>query len=190
MIRATLPGEPGGPISPQRATLEDASSQDPEPAGRPRRAASAWFFAAAAVLVLIADQVTKVAAENALAAHGASIPVIGRVVSLSRAHNTGAVFGLLPGSVGSLTIISLILCLAIVAFATHALGRSRLMTVALALTLGGAAGNLADRVWLGYVRDFLGIGFWPAFNLADAAITVGVLLVLAHLLAGGRREPA
>jgi signal peptidase II len=145
------------------------------------RAALGWLFAGVAALVLVADQVTKLAAEHALAARG-SIPVLGRVVQLERAHNTGAVFGLLPGSVGYLAIVSLVVCLAIVAFATRALGQSRLMTVALALTLGGAAGNLIDRAWLGYVRDFVGIWIWPAFNVADAAITAGVALVMLRLL--------
>jgi len=155
------------------------------------RSAAGWLFAGTAAVVLVADQITKAAAENALAAHGGAIPVIGRVVALSRAHNTGAVFGLLPGTVAYLAIISVVVCLAILAFATRALGRSRFMTAALALALGGAAGNLVDRVWLGYVRDFLAISIWPAFNVADAAITVGVAMVAGRLLvAQDRRDEA
>jgi signal peptidase II len=151
-----------------------------------RLAPGRGFFGGAA-LVLVADQATKWAAERVLAVRDEPIRVWGQVVRLARAHNTGAVFGLLPGSVGYLAIVSLIVCLAIAAFATRALGQSRLLTASLALALGGAAGNLADRIGLGYVRDFLEIGFWPAFNVADAAITVGVVLLIAHLLfAGGK----
>jgi len=156
-----------------------------------KRAAAGWLFVAIAALTFAADQLVKVAIEDALAQR-AIIPLLGRAVRLSRAHNTGAVFGLFPGSVGYLAIISLVVCLVVAAFATRAFGRSRLMTVALALTLGGALGNLVDRAALGYVRDFLAIGFWPAFNVADAAITVGVVLVMAHLLftEGKRARPA
>lgn len=156
-----------------------------------KRVAVGWLFVATAALTLAADQVTKVAIEGALAER-ATIRLIGQVVRLSRARNTGAVFGLFPGSVGHLAVISVVICLVIAAFAMRAFGRSRLMTVALALTLGGALGNLVDRAWLGYVRDFLAIGFWPAFNVADAAITVGVALVIVQFIVEGgkRKQPA
>jgi len=89
--------------------------------------------------------------------------------------NTGAAFGILQGSTLFLIIVSCVAVLAITAYL-------RYYPFALALILGGTIGNLIDRVFLGHVIDFIDVGFWPVFNIADSANTVGVILLVWQLL--------
>ncbi len=102
-------------------------------------------------------------------------------------QNTGAAFGLFQGQSFPLTIIALIGIVAILLFVFLFSRRfpfldNRLGKPALALVLGGTVGNLVDRLNLGYVTDFIDIGIWPAFNIADSAITVGIILFAYSLL--------
>ncbi len=92
-------------------------------------------------------------------------------------RNTGAAFGIFRGNATSLAWLSLIIIILIL-FLYSQLPDSRLVRIAVALMLGGVVGNLIDRVFLGYVTDFISIWIWPSFNLADSATTIGVLLLL------------
>src|SRR5437588_3610372 len=150
-------------------------------------------IAACAVAVFVADRVTKSwVAEN--------IPlnqprqVVGDYVRIVHAENTGAAFGLLPERTTLLSILSVVAVLAIVYYYRQIASTSWLVTATLGMQLGGAAGNLVDRVRQGYVIDFVDVGvgdlrFW-AFNVADSSIVVGIALVTFALWREERRAQA
>ena len=136
------------------------------------------------MLVVVADQWSKVWIRSY--PEGQQIFKFG-LFSIVHVHNTGAAFGLFQGYSFALTIIALIgiVIILILAFAFSSrlpflsgwLGK-----LSLGLILGGTMGNLIDRLRLGYVTDFIDVGFWPAFNVADSAVTVGVIIFAYALL--------
>ncbi len=147
------------------------------------------------LLVIVLDQVTKALVRNALALHE-SIDVIPHLVSLTRVHNTGAAFGML-NSVDfafKAVVMSMVAVAALGGVAWYAFSvplSDRLARVGIAGVAGGAIGNLIDRATAGYVLDFVdaywdGWHFW-AFNVADAAITLGVCCMILDILGLGRR---
>lgn len=149
-----------------------------------------WFWPGT-VGILISDQALKLWAEQTLKL-GASVTVIPGFFSLTRVHNTGVAFGMAQGN----NLVTGLLAAGILVFAGW-LARSwdwerRFVQMVAAMVAGGAVGNLIDRVRLGYVLDFFDFhlwGFsWPAFNLADAGISVGVALLVLSWLAGKSPE--
>ena len=140
--------------------------------------------------ILILDQVTKAL----ILAHlplGGSIPVIRGFFDLTHVHNPGGAFGFLAGmsaEVRSLLFVAVSLVAAglILYFYWQTPHGQRFLSVGLALIFGGAVGNLVDRMRFGIVVDFLdvyaGTLHWPAFNVADSAITVGVCIFAYHIL--------
>ena len=145
--------------------------------------------------LVIADQVTKALVRNATELHD-SIEVIPGLLSLTRVHNTGAAFGMLNGMEfpGKTIVLTMVAGLALVGVGWYAVSvpvTDRLARLGVACILGGAIGNLIDRATAGYVLDYLdfswrGWHFW-AFNVADAAISIGVVLMLFDLIGLGRR---
>ncbi|GAA4891474.1 signal peptidase II [Actinomycetospora straminea] len=138
----------------------------------------------AAIVVL--DLVTKVLMVSWLA-DGERVPLVGDLVSFTLVRNPGAAFSLATGLTWVLTLVALAVVVGIVRFARRL--RSRGWALALGLVLGGALGNLVDRFFRGpgplqgHVVDFVSVGWFPVFNVADSAITVGgVTLVLLALL--------
>lgn len=128
-----------------------------------------------ALLTVAVDQLTKWLVRSSLSP-AQSLPILPGILHLTYVHNTGAAFSLFQGQAKTLTIVSV----AVAAWLITELRRPRLhqhagMTPwALALILGGAVGNLIDRIRFGHVIDFLDVRVWPVFNLADSAITIGV----------------
>jgi signal peptidase II len=127
------------------------------------------------------------------------VPLIDGFLSLSHVHNRGAAFGVLseaglPYQPVLLSVLSVVALLAIAYYFVRLPPAARLPRVALALVLGGALGNLVDRVRLGYVVDFVHVYWrqhaWPDFNVADSAITVGVVLLILDILREPRAERA
>jgi len=142
-------------------------------------------FPLTALLVVAADQVSKIWIRANLA-RGESLPETG-LFRLTHVHNTGASFGLFQDQSLPLTIVALIgivviLLVVLLVYRRYPFFDSRLGNPALGLVLGGTVGNLVDRLRFGYVTDFIDIGIWPAFNIADSAITVGVILFAYSLL--------
>ena len=140
--------------------------------------------------VVALDQVTKVMIAGRLAL-GERIPVIPDLLDLTHVHNTGMAFGLLssadiPFKSVVVTLLSLLAMAAVGYYALSSPASERLTRVGLMLILGGAAGNIIDRLRLGYVVDFIDVYYrgshWPAFNVADSAICVGVGLLLLDSL--------
>ncbi|MFL5874031.1 MAG: signal peptidase II [Solirubrobacterales bacterium] len=134
-----------------------------------------WILAGVlCVLVLAADQVAKAVIEDRLVP-GEYIGVLGPL-ELTLSHNRGVAFGLAGGAgIGLVLVTVAALGLVVYLFARDP-GRSG-MWVASGLVAGGALGNLADRAFAGEVTDFIAVGSWPPFNLADVAITCGVVLL-------------
>jgi signal peptidase II len=154
----------------------------------------------AALVVLAADQVTKLWISSSMQV-GETSSVIDSYVRFRYTQNTGAAFGIFADSTGILSIISLLVIVGIVVAFVRLGNPTWLSVLAAGLVLGGALGNLADRVRLGYVVDFIEVfkpqlNFnnvvytFPVFNVADSAITVGVILILIVLLFGKTGEPA
>lgn len=145
-----------------------------------------WVTLATAAVVVALDQLTKAWALSALAHR--SIHVIGPL-SLTLRRNTGSAFSLFTGSSPVLAVVAGVLGAGIVIVATRV--RSRILGVALGLVLGGALGNLADRIFRsasGGVVDFIDFRFWPTFNVADSAIVVGVGAIVVIMVVGGRGD--
>ena len=146
-----------------------------------------WLWISAVVLVL--DQVTKVWAVDALLGK-APIVVVPGFFDFSLVYNTGAAFGLLADAHGWQNTFFIVVAVAVSAFILWSLARSKpgeaQSAVALALIFGGAIGNVIDRVRQGYVVDFVhwfyGNWHWPTFNIADAAISVGAVLLVLDIL--------
>ena len=148
---------------------------------------------AVAVFVFALDRVTKLVVEATLPA-GGSVDVVGQWVRISHVTNTGAAFGLLPERTTLLSILSVGAVLAIVFYYRRLAADSRLIAATLGMQLGGAFGNLIDRIGQGYVVDFVDVGipggvrFW-AFNVADSSIVVGIIAVTVLLWWQERQQP-
>ena len=129
-----------------------------------------------ALAVFVVDQVLKSVVEASMLA-GESIPVIPGFLSITYIRNDGGAFGILGGS-QLLLLVGSVVAVGVVLWMLFAGQRSRLATLACGLILGGAAGNLLDRLTTGEVTDYVHFSFWYVFNAADAAITVGVALLI------------
>ena len=129
-----------------------------------------------ALAVFVLDQGLKAVVQGAMSP-GESIPVIPGFLSITYIRNAGGAFGLLGGS-QVLLLIGSAVAVGVVLWMIIAGQRSRLATLACGLILGGAAGNLLDRLTTGEVTDYVHFSFWYVFNAADAAITIGVATLL------------
>jgi len=137
------------------------------------------LFFLTALLIVAADQLSKIWIRANLAIEQSLFEV--GFFRLTHVHNTGAAFGLFRGQSFPLTIVALVGIGVILFYALLVYRHSPYLDnmpsrVALGLVLGGTVGNLIDRLRFGYVTDFIDFGFWPAFNIADSAITVGVII--------------
>lgn len=133
-----------------------------------------WIHAIS-VLILLADRLTKVLAQEFLSA-GQTIPVVPHIFHLTLVENPGIAFGLFGQGKFFLTAL-IVLCLVVLMVLSLRMRKSPfLQRLSLAFILGGASGNLIDRLAYGHVIDFLDFRVWPVFNVADSFITVGVFL--------------
>lgn len=145
--------------------------------GRPH-----WVvFLGLAAVVAVLDQVTKAWLTSFLPA-GRSVDVLGDLIRLVHARNAGGLFGFFQGQALPFGLISTVVVVLIVLYHARS-GANRYLSITLGLLLGGALGNLIDRIRLGYVVDFVDAGIgdlrWYTFNVADAAISFAILLLLA-----------
>ncbi len=143
------------------------------------------MFLGLAALVVVLDQLTKRLAEDKLRGQR-SVPVLDDIVRLTYVENRGAAFGLLQDQTTFFVFVG-ILVIGVIAASYRYLPRSGFrLHLALGLQLGGAIGNLIDRIRQGYVVDFVDFGYrsnwWPVFNIADSAIVVGVALLALNAL--------
>ena len=149
-----------------------------------------WLSAA----IVVFDQLTKAVIRSKLALHD-SVNVLPGMLDITHVRNTGAAFGMLNEmqfkyKAAVMVLIAIVALVAVGMYAMTLPREQRIARFGLALILGGAVGNLIDRALTGYVVDFVdvywrGIHFW-AFNVADSAITVGVVLMLLDVMGVGR----
>ena len=136
------------------------------------------------VCVIVADRLTKSMFSSILQL-GESLPVIKKVFHFTLVHNTGIAFGLFKdnGFVFLIIPIIAVVLLGYNLYYYHKVGElDRLYVLGFSLILGGAIGNLIDRIMLGHVIDFIDLRVWPVFNVADSAITVGACMILLKCL--------
>jgi len=145
-----------------------------------RRQALLWFIAA---VVLAADQISKAIVVRTLPVGipWNPIPLLQPFVNLTHVMNRGAAFGMLPNLSFFFTAVAIAVSLAILYFARRIPEHQWWLSLSLGLQLGGALGNLTDRLHYGYVIDFIEVRHFPVFNLADSAIVVGVIILAIHL---------
>ncbi len=135
-------------------------------------------------LVVIVDQITKAIILNRLGPDGDlnQVKIIPGFLRLIFVENTGAAFGLFQGKSPVLTVLALVVIGFLLVYFRRSIASSMWLTVALGLQLGGALGNVIDRFRHGFVVDFINVPKWPTFNVADSAITVGVIMLGFFLL--------
>ena len=126
------------------------------------------------IIILCLDQSTKFIVNKNFKPHE-SITVIKGIFHLTLVHNRGAAFGMLKGQTFLFVLTSIFAVILIYSGLKNT--RGNLYSISLVLILAGAVGNLIDRVFFGYVIDFLDFRIWPVFNVADSAITVGAILL-------------
>lgn len=157
-----------------------ALSASPRPAPPWRGLA---ILLASAVTVFVLDHLTKWLVVRDIA-YGEQVPASGPV-TLHHIHNTGAAFGLFPGFQAAFLVVAMVVSVYILVVG-HRAGNGALTQITLGAVLGGAAANAVDRFRQGYVVDFVDLHRWPVFNVADAAIVVGILVTALTL----SRRPA
>lgn len=156
-------------------TRLDTSHPDAPSTGFNLRRDAAFFLIAASVLAL--DQLTKFLI-RAWLDRGEAWPDHDWILNIVNVSNSGAAFGILQGQTIFLIVTSLVGVAAIVLYYMFPPLEHGLLRAALALQLGGAAGNMIDRARTGEVTDFVNFEFWPAFNVADASISIGVATII------------
>ena len=133
-----------------------------------------------AIIILLSDQLTKFLIRKNFQLNQ-SIALITNFLHLTYVTNTGSAFGLFKNNNIIFIIISLIVIIAILASIKRIKENQKLLKFCAGLLLGGTVGNLIDRLFYGYVTDFIDFRVWPFFNVADSAITVGIILLIILL---------
>lgn len=151
----------------------------------------AVLFFLTGLLIVAADQLSKLWIRTNLPAGGTLFRI--GFFQITNVYNTGAAFGLFRDKTFILTMIALVAVVVLLAYGLMIHRRfpffdGLLSRISLGLVLGGTAGNLIDRIRLGYVTDFIDFTYWPAFNVADSAITIGVILFAYSLLRPARAK--
>jgi signal peptidase II len=151
-----------------------------------------WLFLGAVTVgVIVIDQATKALVSSSLQIDQPWAPIesLSHLFTITYTTNTGAVFGIFPDAGVVLLIIAVVVVGLIIYYYRRLSGQgSWIIRLALGLQLGGAIGNLIDRVRLGHVVDFLNLKFWPVFNVADSCIVIGVAILAGVMLLEDRKE--
>jgi signal peptidase II len=150
-------------------------------------AAGTWQWAGlvlVAVAAVLADQVTKHIVTSTLTLDDA-VHVVGPL-SIHHVQNSGIAFGLFSSATAVVTLVTSVAVIWMIWFFARSGGRHPVLPAALGLLIGGSLSNLVDRVRLGHVTDFIDFRYWPAFNLADSFICIGVVVLLVALFAADR----
>jgi signal peptidase II len=144
-----------------------------------------WIgLALVAVAAVLADQVTKHLVASELALDG-EVKILGPF-SIHHVQNSGIAFGLFARATPIVIVLTAIAVAWMLVFFARAGARHPVLPVAAGLLVGGSVSNLLDRIRLGHVTDFLDLRYWPAFNLADSCIVIGVALLLASMVLADR----
>jgi len=171
-----------------RHSQDDSASKGKDAGVRTPPGPYAWLWLLVSAAVIWADMATKAWASEVLELYRPN--EIFSWLNMTLAHNYGAAFSFLSDAGGwqrwFFTVLASVVSLVLIIWVLRLPRREWLTALALALVIGGALGNLADRVQLGYVVDFIDVHYrgwhWPAFNVADSAISCGVVLLLIDAL--------
>ena len=134
-----------------------------------------------ASLLFVLDRATKIVAVSNMS-YGQSIKILPNIFHFTFILNNGTAFGLFKGANAMLAIFSVLVIALIIFYVLKNKALAFINSLALGLILGGALGNLFDRVRFGYVIDFLDFRIWPVFNIADSAITIGTVILAWKIL--------
>jgi len=144
-----------------------------------------WKLLLVSLGIVVLDQATKIFTKNYMIL-GHSKKLLGNFIRYTYIENTGMAFGIHIGSRLFFTIFSILASLVILIYLFKARNDRPMIRIALALILGGALGNLIDRIFSGAVVDFIDVGFgslrWYVFNVADAAVSIGMILLITVIL--------
>jgi signal peptidase II len=164
---------------------QEKRSVSPDQAAASRRTAGRILFVVVALAVFALDRLTK-SLVMANVPYGTEVQLIGRLVGITNVHNSGAAFGFAPAGATFFLIASAAVSIGLAVYVAQHPGDVRTDAV-LGLIMGGTLGNGYDRVVYGTVTDFVNFHFWPVFNVADSAISIGVVALLAGYVL---RKPA
>ena len=128
-------------------------------------------------MVFALDRLTK-SLVTANVPYGTEVPFVDHVVGIANVHNSGAAFGLAPAFAGFFLVAAVVVAIGLAIYVARNPGNLRADAV-LGLIMGGTLGNGFDRIMFGTVTDFINVHFWPVFNVADSAISIGVVALLA-----------
>ena len=134
-----------------------------------------------ASILFILDRVTKIVAVSNMS-YGQSIKILPNIFHFTFVLNNGTAFGLFKGANSALAVLSVLVITLIIFYVLK--NKAVANSLALGLILGGAIGNLFDRMRFGYVIDFIDLHLWPVFNVADSCITVGAVLLFVMIIRG------
>jgi|SRR3989338_3828500 len=130
--------------------------------------------------IVFSDQLTKFLIKQNLQLNQ-SIPVIKNILHLTYITNTGSAFGLFKGFNWFFILFSLVVIIVIFYFINQIKNNEKMMRISVSLVLGGTIGNLIDRIAYGAVIDFIDFRIWPVFNIADSAVTIGIIILIVLL---------
>ena len=131
-------------------------------------------------IIVFSDQLTKFLIKQNLQLNQ-SIPVIKNILHLTYITNTGSAFGLFKGFNWFFILFSLVVIIVIFYFINQIKNNEKMMRISVSLVLGGTIGNLIDRIAYGAVIDFIDFRIWPVFNIADSAVTIGIIILIVLL---------
>jgi signal peptidase II len=186
------------------SVAEAPASAPSRPSETPRQRRRRWaLFLGLAGTVIVLDQLSKTWVDSSFELASRAIPagqpggpteLIGEYVRIAKTYNDGAIFGFLDATAMLMAVLSLFVIAGITWYEwRHGARSGPLLTIGLGLLLGGAIGNLIDRVRFGYVIDFVDMGLgqtrWYAWNVADAAVFVGIVVLFGAALLGERAIP-
>ena len=137
-----------------------------------------FIFVITIFIIIILDQLTKYIVDKTMYLHQ-SIPLINNILHFTYIQNTGAGFGILK-NMNSLLIWVSVIVIGIILYNYDKIPQKNFPQIATALIIGGAFGNLISRIFIGYVTDFIDFRIWPAFNVADSAITIGAIGLIIY----------
>jgi len=176
-----------GHLEAQNAANSAPTVSSPMQIMTPVRALRPGMFYLLVALVFLSDQISKSWIQTRLR-YEESLPIFGNAFTLTLTHNPGGAWGTLPSANKFFIVVAAFAAMALL-IAYYRMKRVELFVGgAFALAMGGALGNLLDRLRYGYVVDFFDARFihWPVFNVADSAITLGILLLMAHFFRASR----
>jgi len=177
--------EPGRPVDVRVGSSTDALSPVSTATRSLAAGAAQWLaLAAIALAAIAADQLTKHIVTSTLQLDEGT-HVVGPLW-IHHVQNSGIAFGLFASATAVVIVLTAVAVAWMLGYFARSGARHPILPVALGLVIGGSLSNLVDRVRLGYVTDFIDLRFWPAFNLADTFIVIGVGLLLAALVAAER----